>query len=157
LEYGQARDEQFAIDRKACGAEHTYIGETGYNTGCPSMANGESRLNAERDFVAAMLGDEPACSGKPDAAAPMPNFLFEFADSGPTSGCISGCGDPARCNPRCCCKHQCSDNAICAPGCPSCFGNGYFGLYRTPGYATAGFPPEPKFEPMPSLLCPARK
>jgi hypothetical protein len=149
----QVRDEEFAVDAKACGASHTYIGEAGYNSGCPLMTDGSSKLNAERDFIAAMLNDEPECNGKTNAA-PMPNFLFEFGDTCPPGGCISGCGDPQQCNPKCCCRHQCGDGAVCAPNCPSCLGNGYFGVYRTPGYATIGFPPEPKFNPPPSLMCP---
>lgn len=152
----QARNGYFAVDQKACGAARTYIGETGFNTGCPSMTNRDIMLKAERDFIAAMVAAQPACSGQPNPAAPFPSFLFEFADTGPAEGCLSGCGDPLRCNPSCCCRHRCSGGAICAPDCPSCFGNGYFGLYRTPDYRTVGFPPQPKFNPMPSLLCPVR-
>jgi hypothetical protein len=153
--WDQARDAKFAVDQKACGAARTYMGETGYNSGCPAMAHEDTKLKAESDFVQAMLAAEPACNGKPNPAAPFPNFLFEFGDTGPPGGCMAGCGDPVQCNPRCCCKHQCSDQAICKPGCPACFGNGYFGLYRTPGYGTAGFPPDSKFDPPPTLLCPA--
>jgi hypothetical protein len=119
------------------------------------MVDGGSKLNAERDFISAMLSDEPACNGKSNGAAPMPNFLFEFGDTCPPGGCISGCGDPQQCNPKCCCRHQCTHGQVCAANCPACVGNGYFGLYRTPGYATVGFPPEAKFNPAPSLMCPA--
>jgi len=118
------------------------------------MANGDVLLKAERDFIAAMIASQPECKGRPNPAAPFPSFLFEFADTGPPGGCLSGCGDPKRCRPKCCCKHQCKGTVVCTPECPSCFGNGYFGLYHTPGYRTAGFPPDPKFDPTPSLLCP---
>lgn len=149
---------QLALDQRACGAQHTYIGETGFNSGCPLDSNGDGKLQAERDFVRAMLGDEPACKGKRDGAAEIPDFLFEFGDSCPPGGCLTGCGDREQCNPECCCKHRCSETAKCSPNCPNtCFGNGYFGLYHTPHYGTAGFPPEPKFDPVPSLLCPAQK
>jgi hypothetical protein len=152
--WAQARDEQYDVDRKACGAARTYIGEAGYNSGCPLMRGGKDRLKAERDFIAAMLSEEPACNGKTNDT-PIPDFLFEYGDTCPPGGCISGCGDPAQCNPKCCCRHQCSDGAVCAAGCPSCDGNGYFGLYHTPGYATVGFPPVSKFDPATSLMCPA--
>jgi hypothetical protein len=152
----QVRDDLARV-KKACGAEHTYIGETGYNSGCPLDTKRQGRLNAEREFVQAMVSNQPACRNQSDGSAALPDFLFEFGDAGPAGGCITGCGDPAQCNFNCCCKHQCSDNAKCSAGCPSCFGNGYFGLYHTPHYATAGFPPEPKFDPTPSLLCPAQQ
>ncbi len=86
---------------------------------------------------------------------PFPDFLFEFGDVCPPGGCLAGCGDPQQCSYNCCCQHQCSAQAVCGAGCPACVGNGYFGLFHTPGYGTDGFPPEPKFDPMPSLLCPA--
>jgi hypothetical protein len=44
---------------------------------------------------------------------------------------------------------------MCAAECPRCIGNGYFGLFHAADYGTEGFPPQPKFNPMPSLLCPA--
>jgi hypothetical protein len=154
--WNDARKE-FAVDQKACGPQHTYIGETGYNTGCPLMAEAAVQLKAENDFVQAMMQAEPACNGKSNPATPFPNFLFEFGDTCPPGGCIAGCGDPIQCNAECCCHHRCSDNKRCSAGCPACFGNGYFGLYHTPGYATVGFPPEPKFSPTPSLMCPASR
>ncbi len=151
----QAANKELAIDQSACGAARTYIGETGFNSGNPATPNKGVLLAAERDFVQAMLQDEPACKGQSNPAAPFPNFLFEYGDVCPPGGCLAGGADPLSCNSKCCCHHQCSDHAVCSAGCPACTGNGYFGLYRTPGYATAGFPPEPKFDPMPSLLCPA--
>ena len=150
----QAREQEFAVDQKACGATHTYIGETGFNTGCPLTADQPRMLKAEDDFVAAMLKAEPACNGKTNPT-PFPDFLFEFGDVCPPQGCLAGCGDPARCNPACCCsQHKCSDTMRCDAGCPACVGNGYFGLFHTPNYGTSGFPPEPKLDPMPSLMCP---
>jgi hypothetical protein len=151
----QVRDDLAKVE-KACGAAHTYIGETGYNSGCPLESKSDSRLKAEREFVQAMLSDQRACKGQTDGTDAIPNFLFEFGDACPPAGCITGCGDPAQCNYDCCCKHKCSGAKKCAAGCPSCLGNGYFGLYHTPHYSTAGFPPEPKFDPTPSLLCPAQ-
>lgn len=151
----QARGQEFTLDQKACGASRTYIGETGFNTGCPLTANQERMLKAENDFVAAMVKAEPTCNGQANPT-PFPDFLFEYSDVGPAQGCLAGCGDPARCNPACCCsQHKCSPTVRCEPGCPACTGNGYFGLVRTPGYRTSGFPPELKLDPMPSLMCPA--
>ncbi len=147
--------KELADDRAACGAARTYIGETGYNSGNPTLANHAILLQAERDYLPAMIEDEPACKGQPNPTAPFPDFLFEFGDACPAAGCLAGGADPISCNPKCCCKHECSDNAVCSADCPPCVGNGYFGLYHTPGYGTAGFPPEAKFDPMPSLLCPA--
>ena len=141
------------VNQKACGVTHTYIGETGFNSGCPLTANQEM-LQAENDFVAAMVKAEPACNGQRNPT-PLPNFLFEFGDVCPPQGCIAGCGDPQRCNPTCCCQHKCSAAIRCDAGCPACVGNGYFGLFHTPNYGTSGFPPEPKLDPMPSLMCPA--
>jgi hypothetical protein len=102
-----------------------------------------------------MLGSEPACNGKPNPTAPIPNFLFEFVDVCPPGGCLAGCGDPHRCSYNCCCEHNCSATEMCAAECPRCIGNGYFGLFHAADYGTEGFPPQPKFNPMPSLLCPA--
>jgi hypothetical protein len=150
----QARNKEFVVDQKACGATRTYIGETGFNTGCPLTANQGDMLKGEADFVAAMVKAEPACNGERNPT-PFPDFLFEFGDVCPPQGCLAGCGDPQRCDPTCCCQHRCSDEVRCDQGCPACVGNGYFGLFNTPGYGTAGFPPEPKLDPMPSLMCPA--
>ena len=150
----EAARKEFAVDQKACGAQHTYIGETGYNTGCPSMMDARAQLKAGNDFVRTMVRSQAACDGIAGSPAPFPDFLFEFGDTCPAGGCISGCGDPLQCNPDCCCKHQCTSEKICSPGCPECLGNGYFGLYHTPGYTTVGFPPVAKFNPTPSLLCP---
>jgi hypothetical protein len=153
--WDQARNREFVRDQKACGATRTYIGETGFNSGCPSMAADDNMLKAEGDFVHAMIRAEPVCNGQPNPTAPFPNFLFEFADSCPPGGCLAGCGDPRQCSYACCCEHNCSVTAICNAGCPACVGNGYFGLFHTPGYGTSGFPPEPKLDPTPSLMCPA--
>ncbi|HEY2104278.1 MAG TPA: hypothetical protein VGH29_00740 [Candidatus Binataceae bacterium] len=153
--WDRARNHEFTIDQKACGASRTYIGETGYNTGCPLLGKAGPRLHAEQDFVNAMLGSEPACNGKPNPTAPIPNFLFEFVDVCPPGGCLAGCGDPHRCSYNCCCEHNCSATEMCAAECPRCIGNGYFGLFHAADYGTEGFPPQPKFDPMPSLLCPA--
>jgi hypothetical protein len=151
-----ARNREFTIDQKACGASRTYIGETGYNTGCP-MVKKASLLRGEEDFVDAMLRAQPACNGRANPTAPFPNFLFEYVDVCPAEGCLAGCGDPNRCSYNCCCKHVCSDTEMCAADCPRCIGNGYFGLFHAPDYGTEGFPPEPKFDPMPSLVCPASR
>jgi hypothetical protein len=149
----QARRE-FAIDQKACGVSHTYIGETGFNSGCPSMENHGALLKAQEDFVKAMIQDEPVCGGNPNPTAPLPNFLFEFSDVGPATGCLGGCGDPHQCSFNCCCKNICSATEKCGASCPPCLGNGYFGLFHSANYGTRGGTPVPKFNPMPSLLCP---
>ncbi|HKD68984.1 MAG TPA: hypothetical protein VKB84_19225 [Candidatus Binataceae bacterium] len=151
----QARYEKFPVDQKACGVANTYIGETGFNSGCPMPGHDAALLKAEKDFVNAMVADEPLCKGQPNPTAPFPNSLFEFTDVCPPGGCLAGCGDPRECSYECCCRHNCTGSYVCSSNCPKCIGNGYFGLFRTPGYATVGFPLEPKFDPTPSLLCPA--
>jgi hypothetical protein len=112
----------------SCGASHVFIGETGYNSGCPNNP----------DVPAGLIGQEQAFiqSVKTATCGTMspsgfPTFLFAYSDVCPATGCLPGC-----------------DTA----GLPN-EGNGYFGIFHTAGYLTMG-DPVAKFTP-PSLACPS--
>lgn len=66
-----------------CGAANTYIGETGYNTGCP-MSTGEStHLAVTPHFI------DDALSWTCDQS--IGTLLFAFVDACPMRGCQAGC------------------------------------------------------------------
>ena len=66
-----------------CGADNTYIGETGYNTGCP-MSSGEStHLEVAPHFI------DDAVSWT--CMQSIGTFLFAFVDACPMGGCLAGC------------------------------------------------------------------
>jgi|GEM_PF-1885073 len=66
-----------------CGAGNTYIGETGYNTGCP-MSSGEStHLLVAPDFIDDVVSWTCGQS--------IGTFLFAFVDACPMGGCQAGC------------------------------------------------------------------
>jgi hypothetical protein len=116
------------ISQAACGAAHTFIGETGYNTGCPNSVNvPATTLVDEQDFISDMIN---ASCAAPSASG-FPPFLFAYSDVCPSSGCAPGCSDM---------------------GLPL-EGNGYFGIFHTENYQTEGTP-VPKFTPEP-LACPS--
>ena len=119
------------VSQHYCGASTTYIGETGYNTGCPAACGTANITNAQ-----SYIGDAVswACMQK------VPTFLFAFADACPAGGCCAGCAASTTCTGT-----SCSGLPI--------EGNGYFGLYYTDGYQTMGSP-VPKYSSMPSLVCP---
>lgn len=66
-----------------CGAANVFIGETGYNTGCPGGSDESTHLQVLADFIPEMLSQ--ACSGG------IPLFLFAQADVCPETGCLPGC------------------------------------------------------------------
>jgi hypothetical protein len=116
-----------SVSQKYCGASRTFIGETGYNTGCPGSVNVPSTtIDDEQTFISDLKTS--TCS----VASPsgFPTFLFAYSDVCPSSGCAPGCSDAGLPNE----------------------GNGYFGIFHTQDYATEG-PAVAKFTP-PSLLCP---
>jgi hypothetical protein len=116
------------ISQKYCGASHTFVGETGYNTGCPNSSNVPSTtISDEQTFISDMK--KSSCSTP--SASGFPTFLFAYSDVCPSSGCAPGCSDPGMPNE----------------------GNGYFGIFHTKDYLTEGTP-VPKFTPVPSLACP---
>jgi hypothetical protein len=113
------------VSQRYCGAFHTFIGETGYNTGCPGNGNAPVNVSNEQMFIKnlkAAVCTKISLSG-------FPTFLFAYSDVCPASGCAAGCsGGPVE-------------------------GNGYFGIFHTQNYMTEG-PLVPKFTPVPSLTCP---
>jgi exo-beta-1,3-glucanase (GH17 family) len=114
----------FATDQTACGAAHVFLGETGYNTGCPSVY-GQQQVSNEQTYVTQVVN--ASCQNQ--VTGPLAPFLFEFGDVCPSGGCLPGCpSEPQE-------------------------GNGYFGLYYTDGYLTKGSLVS-KFTTAPSLSCP---
>lgn len=112
------------ISQNFCGATHTFIGETGYNTGCPSSPGNSTRLNDEQSFIKDL---KSATCGQVSQSG-FPTFLFAYSDVCPASGCAPGCnGGPLE-------------------------GNGYFGIFHTLNYQTMGAL-VPKFSPVPTLAC----
>ena len=114
----------FATDQKACGTGNVFLGETGYNTGCPGVY-GQQQVANEQSYVTQVVN--AACQNQ--VTGPLAPFLFEFGDVCPSGGCLPGC-----------------------PNQPQ-EGNGYFGLYYTQGYATKGSLVS-KFTNAPPLACP---
>jgi len=99
----------FATDQQSCGAANVFLGETGYNTGCPSVYN-QQHVPDEQSFITQMVS--ATCGSQ--VSGPLAPFLFEFGDVCPAGGCLAGCpGEPTE-------------------------GNGYFGMYFTQGYLTKG-------------------
>lgn len=114
----------FATDQQACGAANVFLGETGYNTGCPNVY-GQQQVPNEQSYINQVVSS--TCQSQ--VSGPLAPFLFEFGDVCPPGGCLPGCaGEPQE-------------------------GNGYFGMYFTQGYQTKG-PLTAKFTPLPSLTCP---
>lgn len=116
------------ISQRYCGPSHTFIGETGYNTGCPnnSTVPQSTLLRYEQRFIGALKA--AACSTQSPSG--FPTFLFAYSDVCPASGCLAGCGGTPP---------------------PPLEGNGYFGIFHTRNYMTMG-PAVAKFTP-PSLAC----
>jgi hypothetical protein len=108
---------------KYCGASNVFIGETGYNTGCPGVSSSPPVKN-EEDFIAS-LKDATCVTQSPSG---FPTFLFAYSDVCPADGCKAGC----------------SSSSFTG-------GNGYFGIFYTKDYGTSG-PTVAKFTP-PSLQC----
>lgn len=68
---------------KYCGASNVFIGETGYNTGCPGVGDETTHLAVAPLFVEKILAQ--TCPGD------IPLFLFEYTDVCPQGGCLPGC------------------------------------------------------------------
>ena len=67
----------------SCGSDHVFIGETGYNTGCPGGADEAHHTSAAESFVSDLV--TTACSDT------IGTFLFIYADECPAGGCLAGC------------------------------------------------------------------
>ncbi len=114
----------FTTDQNACGPANVFLGETGYNTGCPSVY-AQQQVPNEQTYITQVVN--AACQNQ--VSGPLAPFLFEFGDVCPSGGCLPGCpGEPQE-------------------------GNGYFGMYFTQGYLTKGSLVS-KFTTAPSLACP---
>lgn len=68
---------------KYCGAANTYIGETGYNTGCPGDSGESGHLAVTPHFVDDFVSW--SCTNNTGS------FLFAFVDACPMGGCKAGC------------------------------------------------------------------
>ncbi len=66
-----------------CGADHVFIGETGYNTGCPGSADESTHLSVAESFFPEMIS--LACQNN------IPLFFFDYVDACPAGGCLPGC------------------------------------------------------------------
>jgi hypothetical protein len=123
----QVQDLFSTISQTYCGASHTFIGETGYNTGCPNSPNVPSTtISDEQTFITDLKSS--ICPAQSPSG--FPPFLFAYSDVCPSTGCAPGCSDA---------------------GLPT-EGNGYFGIFHTENYITEGTAVA-KFTP-PSLACP---
>ena len=116
------------VSQKYCGASHTFIGETGYNSGCPNSPNVPSTTIADEQTFIKDLMTSTCATASPSG---FPTYLFAYADVCPSTGCAAGCSDAGLPNE----------------------GNGYFGIFHTQNYMTEG-PAVAKFTP-PSLTCPS--
>ena len=70
-----------------CGADNTYIGETGYNTGCPMSSGEMTHLEVAPDFIDDVVSWTCMQS--------IGTFLFAFVDACPMGGCLAGCSGGA--------------------------------------------------------------
>jgi hypothetical protein len=113
-----------SISQHYCGVSHTFIGETGYNTGCPSSPGASTRVNDEQIFIKNLK----SATCRKSSFSGLPTFLFAYSDVCPAGGCAAGCsGEPVE-------------------------GNGYFGIFYTQDYMTMG-PLVSKFATVPTLAC----
>jgi hypothetical protein len=122
--WAQVQNEFSTISQRYCGASRTYIGETGYNTGCPGLSGEPTLISDEQTFI----NDLKKSTCSQPSPSRFPTFLFAYSDVCPSTGCLPGCsGKPKE-------------------------GNGYFGIFHTKDYETEG-PAGAKFIPVPSLAC----
>lgn len=68
---------------KPCGKDHVFIGETGYNTGCPGSSDEATHVATAESFFPEMVS--LACQNS------IPLFFFDYADACPAGGCLPGC------------------------------------------------------------------
>lgn len=70
-----------------CGADNTYIGETGYNTGCPGAMGESTHLAVTPHFIDDFVSW--TCDQN------IGSFYFAFVDACPMGGCLAGCSGSA--------------------------------------------------------------
>lgn len=78
----QVKTDFANISQKLCGASHVFIGETGFNTGCPGVYGTQYVADATT-FVAGAT--QWACEQS------LGLFHFAYVDVCPTGGCLAGC------------------------------------------------------------------
>ena len=117
-----------------CGKDHTFIGETGYNTGCPGASDEANHISVAESFFPDLVSQ--VCQKS------YPLFLFAYADA-----CPDNTGTP----PNLGCLAGCATNSIGKT--PPSQGNGYFGVYHTKDYKTEG-DLVLKYTSVPKLSCP---
>jgi hypothetical protein len=79
----QVQTDFSTISQASCGASQTFIGETGYDTGCPhgpSMPAG--LISEEETFIASLKSSTCAISSQ----SGFPTFLFAYSDVCPSTG-----------------------------------------------------------------------
>lgn len=78
----QVKRDFVNISQKQCGASHVFIGETGFNTGCPGVYGTQYVADATT-FVAGVT--QWACEQS------LGLFHFAYVDACPAGGCLAGC------------------------------------------------------------------
>jgi hypothetical protein len=78
----QVKRDFVNISQKVCGASQVFIGETGFNTGCPSVYGTRYAADA-RTFVDGVT--RWACQQS------LGLFHFAYVDACPAGGCLAGC------------------------------------------------------------------
>ena len=80
-----AIDTYLENEGMVCGREHTFIGETGYSTGCPGLPGETNHVKVWSLFPDRMI--QKACVNN------IQLFLFENVDVCEATGCLAGCAD----------------------------------------------------------------
>jgi hypothetical protein len=83
----QVKNDFVNISQKQCGASHVFIGETGFNTGCPGVYGSKYVADATT-FVAGIT--QWACQQS------LGLFHFAYVDACPAGGCLAGCASQPR-------------------------------------------------------------
>ena len=78
----QVKRDYVNISQKECGASHVFIGETGFNTGCPGVYGTQYVADATT-FVGGVT--QWACEQS------LGLFHFAYVDACPAGGCLAGC------------------------------------------------------------------
>ncbi|MGH7785864.1 MAG: hypothetical protein ACRERC_03300 [Candidatus Binatia bacterium] len=78
----QVKRDFVNISQKQCGASHVFIGETGFNSGCPGVYGTQYVADATT-FVAGVT--QWACEQS------LGLFHFAYVDACPAGGCLAGC------------------------------------------------------------------
>jgi hypothetical protein len=78
----QVKRDFVNISQQQCGASHVFIGETGFNTGCPGVYGAQYVADATT-FVAGIT--QWACEQS------LGLFHFAYVDACPAGGCLAGC------------------------------------------------------------------